>query len=165
MSRRRARDRLTTRIGQIHLCAVCVENAGGYGVNEAGRGKQLTWMFEIPPDSDTYVRLGGRARTWFCRPCLAAVCAADPIFAARNGHLELRDPAWWRQPATEAQLGYLCNLLDQRLIPDTLRQEIDRRIENPTKGEVAGWLAALTLAPWVQQTTDIQTPVDLPTVH
>lgn len=160
MSSRRPRDRLTTRIGQIHLCAVCVENAGGYGVNEEGRS-----MFEIPPDSDTYVRLGGRARTWFCRPCLAAVCAADPIFAARNRHLELRDPAWWAQPATEAQIGYLCNLLDQRLIPDTLRQEIDRRIENATKGEVAGWLDALKLAPWVQQTTDNPTSIDLPTVH
>ena len=128
--RRKPRARNTSRVGQIHLCAVCVENAGGYGVSEDGHTKQLTWMFEIPPESDTYARLGGRARTWFCRPCFEAVCATDPIFADRNRELELKDPAWWMHPATEAQISYLCNLLDQRMIPDKLREEIESRVEN-----------------------------------
>ena len=144
---RKARVRNTSRVGGIHLCAVCVQNAGGYGGSEDGHSQQLTWMFEIPPDSDTYARLGGRARTWFCRPCFESVCATDPIFADRNRDLELKDPAWWTHPATEAQISYLCNLLDQRVPPDKLRDEIESRVETATKGEVARWLDALQVAP------------------
>ena len=165
MSSRRPRARSTSRVGQMHLCAVCIENAGGYGVSDDGHNKQLTWMFEIPPESDTYARLGGRARTWFCRPCFERVCSTDPTFAARNQDLELKDPAWWTHPATEAQISYLVNLLDQRMIPETLRNEIDDRIENATKGEVARWLDSLKISPWVQQTTDDPSPSSTPTVH
>ena len=126
MSSRRPRTRSTSRVGQMHLCAVCIENAGGYGVSEDGHSKQLTWMFEIPPESDTYARLGGRARTWFCKPCFKRVCVIDQTFAARNQDLELKDPAWWTHPATEAQISYLVNLLDQRMIPRDTTQR-DRR--------------------------------------
>ena len=93
---RTPRQRSTSRTGQIHLCAVCVADAGGY--HAGGLTKQLTWMLEIPPESDTSARLGGRARTWFCRSCIASTFEADPIFAKRNSDLELRDPQWWTHP-------------------------------------------------------------------
>ena len=93
------------------------------------------------------------------------MCATDTIFADRNRELELKDPAWWMHPATEAQISYLCNLLDQRMIPDKLREEIESRVENATKGEVARWLDALKVAPWVQETTDHPLPDDSTTVH
>ena len=117
MSRRTAKERRTSRTGQIHLCAVCVEDGGGYG--SGCRVKQLTWMLEIPPDSDTCARLGGRPRTWFCRSCIEATFAGDPIFADRNRHLELEDPHWWTQPASNAQITYLTALLDQRVSTQT----------------------------------------------
>ena len=65
---RTPQERTTSRTGQIHLCAICVADAGGYG--SAGVMKQLTWMLEIPPECDTSARLAGRARTWFCRSCI-----------------------------------------------------------------------------------------------
>ena len=112
---RTPQERTTSRTGQVHLCAVCVADAGGYG--SVGLMKQLTWMLEIPPESDTSARLGGRARTWFCRTCIESIFKIDTIFAERNGHLELLDPQWWNDPATDAQIAYLSGLLDQRGYP------------------------------------------------
>ena len=143
------RDRSTTRTGQIHLCAVCVADAGGY--HAAGLMRQLTWMLEIPPESDTSARLGGRARTWFCRACIESVSETDTIFADRNAHLELRDPQWWTHPATDAQIAYLTALIDQRDVPEDLEKEIDNNVENPTKGHVSRWLSMLDVAPWTRQ--------------
>ena len=51
------------------------------------------------------------------------------------------------------------------MIPDKLREEIESRVENATKGEVARWLDALKVAPWVQETTDHPLPDDSTTVH
>ena len=50
-------------------------------------------------------------------------------------------------------------------IPDKLREQIESRVETATKGEVARWLDALKIAPWVQQTTDTPLPTDTPTVR
>ena len=47
-------------------------------------------------------------------------------------------------------------------IPDELREQIESRVETATKGEVARWLDALKIAPWVQQTTDTPLPTDTP---
>ena len=145
-------ERVKTRTGQVHLCAVCLENGGGY--HAAGNVKQLTWMLEIPPESDTSARLAGRARTWFCRACIEAVCEADPIFAERNAHLELRDPQWWTDPATDAQIDYLTGLMDQREVPAALRQEIEAGVEHATKGTVSRWLSLLDVAAWTPRDTD-----------
>ena len=164
MSRRTAKERRTSRTGQIHLCAVCVEDGGGYG--SAGQVKQLTWMLEIPPDSDTCARLGGRPRTWFCRSCIEATFAGDPIFADRNRHLELEDPDWWTEPASSAQITYLTALLDQREVPKQLQQEIETAAENATKGQVSRWLSLLDIAPWLPRTADdVATPRRRDIVH
>ena len=88
----------------------------------------------------------------------------DPAPAIEPTPIET-GPAWWTHPATEAQISYLVNLLDQRMVPDELRNEIDDRIENATKGEVARWLDSLKVAAWVQQTTDDPSPSSTPTVH
>ena len=143
MSRRR--ERSTSRRGQIHLCAVCeTKNASEMGA------KKLTWMCEIPPNSDTYAFLGGRCRTWFCRCCYKDTCTADTIFAERNGHLELEDPAWWTQPRTDAQISYLMGLMDEREVPDELRQTIERPADVATKGDISQWIEVLRCTPWLR---------------
>ena len=146
------RARSTTRTGQMHLCAICIHNGGGYHASTTS--KQLTWMLEIPPESDTSAMLGGRARTWFCRSCIETTFETDAIFAERNRHLELRDPQWWTHPATDAQIAYLTGLMDQRQVPEEIQNEIEQNVENATKGQVSRWISLLDVAPWKPTTTD-----------
>ena len=102
MSRKLA-ERRTTRVGEMHLCAMCEADAAAAGAE--ANIKKLTFMLEVPAESVTYVRLAGRCRTWFCRACVEETCRTDGIFAARNAHLVLEVPGWWNEPATAAQLA------------------------------------------------------------
>ena len=140
-------ERARSRLAQIHYCAMCIADAGG-DAEALLETKKLTWMIEIPPESDTCTKLGGRARTWFCRGCVAQTCEEDTIFRERNGHLELEDPAWWNDPASERQLEHLARLLVKRIVPDGLQQEIEERIAAATKGDLNQWLTILENLEW-----------------
>ena len=130
-------DRMRSRIGQIHCCAICYE--------DGNNSKQLTWMLEIPPESDTYAKLL-RQRTWFCRACLTTIYATDPIFTERNQHLTLKEPVWWTQPASAAQRNFLDVLLAERAVEPELREEIDLGLHCTTKGQMYEWLELLKLS-------------------
>ena len=41
--------------------------------------KKLTFMLEVPAESVTYVRLGGRCRTWFCGACVEEMCRTEAV--------------------------------------------------------------------------------------
>ena len=140
-------ERAKSRVGQVHLCAMCVDQADNAADGYA-QVKKVTWMVEIPPESDTYVQLGGRPRTWFCRECFNATCAADSIFRDRNAHLELQQPEWWHDPATERQIAHLANLLDKRTVPEELREEIKDRGPIATKGDVSHWVSIIETLRW-----------------
>ena len=148
MRTRQARS--TTRNGQMHLCGTCVADAGGYHTSETDPRvkKQLTFMLEVPPESDTSARLGGRSRTWFCRSCIEAIFETDPPFAERNRHLELVNPRWWDDPATDTQVGYLIGLMEQRNLSQDIRREIDAGVDTATKGQMCRWLSTLEVSPW-----------------
>ena len=137
MSRKLA-ERRTTRVGEMHLCAMCEAGA------EANI-KKLTFMLEVPAESVTYVRLAGRCRTWFCRACVEETCRTDGIFAARNAHLVLEVPGWWNEPATAAQLAHLEALLATEHYPAELQQQI-ATFGRPMKGELTTWLGRLRAA-------------------
>ena len=129
---RKAKDRSTSRVAQIHYCAVCEQQ------NPGATPKVLTWMLEIPPESDTYVRLGGRARTWFCRSCIEAVYAADPIFSARNAHLEgaLERAPRQQESAVELDFKYVTEGRVESLDGkgNVTRTETTRRRHYPLEG-------------------------------
>ena len=134
-------DRARSRIGQFHNCALCVEQTGAMT-------KTLTWMLEIPENSNTYALLGGRPRTWFCRRCANDLFTADTVFRDRNAHLELIDPDWWAEPATEAQRAYLTKMLDQNRTPPDILAEITAQLDTATKGQINSWIGRInTFAP------------------
>lgn len=143
MSRKPA-ERRTTRVGQMHLCAICEVDAAATGGEE--NIKKLTFMLEVPAESVTYVRLGGRCRTWFCRACVEDTCRADEVFAARNAHLVLEVPGWWNEPATAEQLAHLETLLATEHYSAELQEQIATS-DRPTKGELTMWLGRLRAAP------------------
>ena len=97
--------------------------------------------------------------------CFEKTCAADAIFSARNGHLELQDPPWWNDPASERQILYLVKLLDERIVPDELRAEIDANSESATKGNVSQWLAILATLPWMPRTAENHGTATAETIH
>ena len=132
------KERARSRIGQLHNCALCIEQTGG------NYQKTLTWMLEIPENSNTYVLLAGRPRTWFCRQCAEDLFKADAIFRDRNAHLELVEPDWWRDPASDAQREHLAALLENDKTPAALFEEISGQIETATKGQVNQWVGRLT---------------------
>ena len=133
---RSKRERETSRVAQIHYCAICWEEGNG-------RTKGLTWMLEIPPESDTYIRLGGRARTWFCRDCVTEIVLTDPIFSEKTARLELLNPDWWNHSASEAQHDYFEKLLEKVTAPDGLLDEVLERGKNATKGDMTTWISRL----------------------
>ena len=63
-------------------------------------------------------------------------------------------PQWWGDPATDAQIGYLTGVMDQREVPEALRRQIEAGVENATKGAVSTWLSLLDVAPWRPRDTD-----------
>ena len=153
---RTKKERARSRIGQLHNCALCVEQTGG------SYQKTLTWMLEIPENSSTYVLLAGRPRTWFCRQCAEDLFKADAVFRDRNGHLDLIEPDWWRDPASDAQREYLAGLLDNDKTPAPLFEEISGQMETATKGQVNQWVGRLTA---VHIPTDVLRPKSAATVH
>lgn len=146
---RKAEARATSRVGQIHRCAVCdADLAARTGDPYSPAIKKLTWMFEIPPESDTYVKLHGRPRTWFCKPCFDKTCGSDRVFAERNAHLELQAPSWWTNPASQAQRNYLAGLLPLRACPPELLDNIQNGVNTATKGQITQWLCLLETSAW-----------------
>ena len=102
-------------------------------------------MLEIPENSNTYVLLAGRPRTWFCRQCAEDLFKADAIFRDRNAHLELVEPDWWRDPASDAQREHLAALLENDKTPArTLRGDLRTRSRRRPKARVNQWVGRLT---------------------
>ena len=92
--------------------------------------------------------MGGRPRTWFCRRCANDLFTADAVFRDRNAHLELIDPDWWAEPATEAQRTYLTKMLDQNRTPPDILAEITAQLDTATKGQINSWIGRInTFAP------------------
>lgn len=144
-------DRARNRVAQIHYCAICYES-GNYV-------KRQTWMFEIPPESDTYAMLG-RIRTWFCKSCLAAILESDTVFAAKNQHLELLEPAWWNEPGSPAQHEYVQILLANRVVEPTLLKTIEDGLETAGKGQMSCWLEELRDSHYVPREPEAASKID-----
>ena len=119
-------ERAKSRVGQVHLCAMCVDQADNFG--RRLRPGEEGHLDGRDPSGKRHLRASWAAgpRTWFCRECFNATCAADSIFRDRNAHLELQQPEWRHDPATERQIAHLANLLDKRTVPEELREEITR---------------------------------------
>ena len=124
--------------GQLHYCAANVDPAGP---------RVLTWIFTIPPGSDTSVALDGRLRAWLCADCFGRFCEADPAFREANADVTLAEPAWFSEPATPVQLAVLQELLAERECPDDLWQVLDRP-EPPTKGKASEAIDTLRMQPY-----------------